>query len=305
MLGAKSICWQQIMQANTSYPDPKSVRLFHVSDIHFGLEDPQALAWLERCLASEKPDAVAITGDLTMRARHREFDAACRWIKSLELPVTVEIGNHDMPYFNLIERFFAPYRRFRGIKGLIEREIDLGSLAIVPLKTTARAQWRLNWSKGCITRPALAKTLAMIDALPEGTRVIVAAHHPLVEVGTDGTALTRRGKRALEELARRKVLAVLSGHVHDPFDLIEQTAAGPIRMIGAGTLSQRIRSTPPSFNDIVIDGRSVHVEVRNLAHVATPDMQIRDIPENALPPRRPEEPVSPVGTVPPVDPPVH
>ncbi len=282
-----------------------AIRLFHVSDIHFGLEDRRALDWVRQCIADERPDAVAITGDLTMRARHREGGAACDWINALGVPVTVEIGNHDMPYFNPMERFLDPYRRFRGIAELVDREIDFDGLAIVPLKTTARAQWRLDWSKGRVTRPALARTLALIDALPEGTRIIVAAHHPLIEVGTRGTALTRRGSLALAELARRKVLAVLSGHVHDPFDLIRETAAGPIRMIGAGTLSRRIRSTPPSFNEIVIAGRELHVEARNLADISTPDMLIAEVPDDAMPPRRPDEPVSPIAAVPPDDPPVH
>jgi len=281
------------------------IRLFHVSDIHFGLEDSRALVWVRQCVERERPDAVAITGDLTMRARHREFEAACGWINALGVPVTVEIGNHDMPYFNPVERFIDPYRRFRGIAELIDRQIDFPGLAIVPLKTTARAQWRLNWSKGCVTRPALARTLELIDALPKGTRVLVMAHHPLIEVGTHGTALTRRGSLALAELASRNVLAVLSGHVHDPFDLVRETDAGPVRMIGAGTLSQRIRSTPPSFNEITIDGRDLHVEARNLAHVATTDMLVSEVPEDAMPPRHPDDPVSPFAAAPPVGPPVH
>ena len=281
------------------------IKLFHISDIHFGLEDPDALAWVEHCIETERPDAIAVTGDLTMRARHHEFIAACKWIGSLKVPVTVEIGNHDMPYFNPIERFLTPYKRFRGIEAVLERELDLGGLTLVPLKTTARAQWRTNWSKGCITRSALAKTLATIDALPPGTPVLVTAHHPLVEVNSQGSVLTKRGGQALEELAKRKVLGVLTGHVHDPFDLIEQTAVGQVRMIGAGTLSKRVRSTPPSFNQIMIDGTTVTVEARNLERVATPDMQIDDVPQDALPPRKPGEPVSPVAAVPAVDPPVH
>lgn len=281
------------------------MRIFHLSDIHFGLVDRQALEWARQCIEREQPDVVAITGDLTMRARHREYEEAIGWIRSLDVPVTVNIGNHDMPYFNLIERFFDPYRRFRAIEDMIEREVDLEGVAIVPLKTTARAQWRMNWSKGRVTPPALKKTLDMIDALPDGTRVIVSAHHPLVETGTRGTALTSGGSRALEELARRNVVAVLSGHVHDPFDLVEETPAGPVRMIGAGTLSQRIRSTPPSFNEIEIEPRSLSVRVRNIGHVPTPDMQIDDVPPDALPPRKPGEPVSPVATVPERDPPVH
>lgn len=280
-------------------------RLFHISDLHFGLEDPAALAWFGDCVRGERPDAVLITGDLTMRARSREFAAACDWIETLDVPVTVEVGNHDLPYFNPIARFFFPYRRIRRIERLVEREIDLPGLAIVPLKTTARAQWRLDWSKGWVTDKALDRTLAAIDALAPGTMALVTAHHPLVEAGTRGRALTRGGERALAALAERGVAAVLTGHVHDAFDLRKETKSGPIRMIGAGTLSQRIRSTPPSFNDLTIDGVAIDLRVRNLADVPIADMQIADIPPDALPPRDPGEPVAPVHAVPPVDPPVH
>ena len=279
--------------------------LFHLSDIHFGLEDNRALDWVKQEIAEKRPAAVAITGDLTMRARHREFDAATHWINSLDAPVTVEIGNHDMPYFNPIERFFDPYRRIRAIEDKVEKEIDLPGLAIVPLKTVRRWQPRLNWSKGWITDEALARCLAAIDALPEGTRALVTAHHPLREVGTQGTALTRHGQNALEELSKRPVLAVLSGHVHDAFDIMEETVHGSVRMIGAGTLSQRVRSTPPSFNEIHWDGEKLEVCVRNLDNVDTADMQIVDVPEDAMPPREPGEPVAPVNQVPRVDPPVH
>ena len=281
------------------------INLFHLSDIHFGLEDKRALAWVEDAIRQEKPTAVLITGDLTMRARHREFAAACRWISALGPPVTVEVGNHDMPYFNLIERFVDPYRRFRAIEALIERSIDLPGLAIVPLKTAARAQWRFPWSNGWVTAKALRQTLGAIDALPKGTRVIVTAHHPLTERDPHGKRLTINGTHAMEELARRKVLCILTGHVHDAFDIEQPTPAGPLRMIGAGTLSQRIRSTPPSFNQLTVNADGIEVCVRNLEAVPTPAMQIGQVPENALPPRQPEDPVAPVGQVPVKDPPVH
>ncbi len=258
--------------------------LFHISDIHFGLEDQRALDWAASEIARSQPDAVIITGDLTMRARHREFAAATAWIRALDIPVTVEVGNHDMPYFNLIERFVNPYKRFAGMAELVELEIDLPGIAIVPLTTAVPAQPRLNWSKGWVSDAALAKCLAAIDALPPGTQALVACHHPLREVGTQGTALTRNGQKALAELARRPVAAVLSGHVHDAFDLCEQTENGPVRMIGAGTLSQRTRSTPPSFNELVWNGERLAVTVRNLAHKATAEMLVDEVPEDAQPP---------------------
>jgi 3',5'-cyclic AMP phosphodiesterase CpdA len=280
--------------------------LFHLSDIHFGLEHNRALDWVAHEVAARKPAAVIITGDLTMRARTREFAAARDWIMSLAAPVTVEVGNHDLPYFNLIERFFDPYKKFRGMESVVEKELDLPGIAIVPLKTTVRMQPRLDWSKGWVSQNALDKCLAAIDALPADKRVLVTVHHPLVEVGTRGTALTRGGTRALAALARRNVAAVLSGHVHDPFDMTAQTANGPVRMIGAGTLSQRIRSTPQSFNELRFepDGR-LCVEARNLQDVPNEAMKIDDVPEDARPPREAGEPVAPVGAVPRTDPPVH
>ena len=280
-------------------------RIFHLSDIHFGLENNRALDWVKQEIEEKRPDAVAITGDLTMRARHREFMAATHWINSLSAPVTVEVGNHDMPYFNPFERFFTPYKRFRGMAEKVEKELDLGSLAIVPLKTAVRAQPRLNWSKGWVTDEALRKCLTAIDALPEGKRALVAVHHPLREVGTEGTALTKNGDKALRALAKRPVAAVLSGHVHDAFDILEDTIEGPVRMIGAGTLSKRTRSTPPSFNEIDWDGEKLTVCVRNLEDIETSAMQIDDVPEDAMPPRNPGDPVAPVRQVPRVDPPVH
>ena len=93
-----------------------------------------------------------------MRARRREFDAAANWITAIDRPVTVEVGNHDMPYFNLWERFTDPYRRFRGMEAMVEREIELPGIALVPLKTTARAQWRFPWSNGWITGEVAAAT---------------------------------------------------------------------------------------------------------------------------------------------------
>lgn len=260
------------------------ILLFHLSDIHFGLEDRRALDWVRREIGSRRPNAVAITGDLTMRARTREFAAAEHWIHGLDVPVTVEPGNHDLPNFHRPSRYLKPFGRFHAFRDVVERRIELPGIALVPLNTNVSAQPRLNWSKGWVTKGALAHCLAQIDALPSGTRVLVTAHHPLREAGTHGTALTRGGSKALAALAQRNVLGVLTGHVHDAFDIMEDTANGPVRMIGAGTLSQRIRTTPASFNELHWDGERLTVTVRNLAGLPTPDMLIDDVPEDATPP---------------------
>lgn len=261
----------------------RDLTFFHISDLHFGREDHHALRWLCDAVEQERPDAVLITGDLTMRARRREFAAACTWIRDLDVPVTVEVGNHDLPYFNLWERFADPYRRYHAIERLIERELDFAGLAVVPLRTTTRAQWRWPWVDGWVREPALAQTLAAIDALPAGTRVLVTAHHPLPERSPAGKRLTIGGEAAMAQLARRGVTAVLSGHVHDPFDLIHQTAHGPLRLIGAGTLSTRLRSTPASYNRIELSGADVRVTVRSRESIPGPALQVDAVPSGPLP----------------------
>ena len=232
------------------------IRLFHVSDIHFGAEDKVALAWFKRTTRDEAPDAVIVTGDLTMRARHREFEAAAQWLESLERPVTVEVGNHDLPYFNLYARFIRPYRRYDALEEMIERPLDIAGVAIVPLRTTARFQWRMNWSKGYVGSRELQRTLAMIDAVPEGRTILITCHHPLIEAGTVMRSQTRGGPAALAALAAAGADAVLTGHVHDPFDVASIVEENPVRLIGAGTLSERVRSEPPSFNELrILQGR--------------------------------------------------
>lgn len=265
-----------------------NLTLFHISDLHFGREDAAALEWVRQAIVAERPDAVLITGDLTMRARHREFRAACDWIGALGVPVTVEVGNHDLPYFNLAERFIAPYRRYRAIERLLERELDFPGFAVVPLKTTTRAQPRWPWVEGWVRPAALVHTLAAIDALPPGTRVLVTAHHPLLERAPDGRRLTINGESTMAELARRKVAAVLSGHVHDPFDLVHKTAQGSLRMIGAGTLSHRLRSTPASYNRIVLGVDGITVTVRNREHLPAARFQSDHVPTGPLPEDAPE-----------------
>jgi 3',5'-cyclic AMP phosphodiesterase CpdA len=244
------------------------MRLFHVSDVHFGREDPIAIAWFEALVKSERPDAVIMTGDLTMRARRREFAAGLGWLQRLGVPVTVEVGNHDLPYFNPIDRFFRPYHRMGAIKRLVEVPLDLHGIAIVPLVTTARAQWRWNWSKGKVSKGALARALALLEEVPKGKLVFIACHHPLIEGATHASARTHRGADALAALAEAGAHAVLTGHVHDPFDITHVIDGQTIRMIGAGTLSERTRTTPPSFNEIRVNGEKFDVVVRAMDSAA-------------------------------------
>ncbi len=87
--------------------------LVHLSDLHFGRIDPALVDPLRRAVNALKPDLVAISGDFTQRARHSQFAEARAFIQSLEAKTLVVPGNHDIPLYDVVERFAAPLVRYR------------------------------------------------------------------------------------------------------------------------------------------------------------------------------------------------
>ena len=236
-------------------------RIFHVSDVHFGTEDRAALAWFAATVAAERPDLVLLTGDLTAAARRSEFASACTWLDGLAAPIRIEPGNHDLPVYRPLLRLIDPYARMRRVTQRYHRPLDLPGVTLVSLKTTARAQLRRNWSLGRVGRTSLALALAALRRRDPATVALVACHHPLVEAGTRTHGGTHGGVEALRCLAAAGADAVLTGHAHDPFDRLWRDGARPVRLIGAGTLSERVRDTPPSFNEVTVAGGVLEVRV--------------------------------------------
>jgi len=234
--------------------------LFHMSDPHFGAEDGAALAWFAAAVARERPDMVVCTGDITMRGVVREFEAAARWFAQLAPPVRIEPGNHDMPYYwEMRRRLRTPYTRFARFRRSMAPPAPRPDVVLVSLRTIVPAQRRLNWAQGKVPPARLASACARLQAAPAGALKLVLTHHPLAATDARGLLAlvegkTRGGRQALAALARAEADAVLSGHVHDPFDLAAQIDGRSIRLIGAGTLSTRQRTTPPSYNRIEWDG---------------------------------------------------
>ena len=136
-------------------------------------------------------------------------------------------------------------------------------MLLVPLKTTTRFQLR-PLAYGRVSRSGLRAALALIAARRPGQMALVTCHHPLARTGFEGRGDTAGGEKALALLAEAGASAVLSGHVHDAFDARFQTENGSIRLIGAGTLSERVRETPPSFNELRISDTQLIVEARTL-----------------------------------------
>ena len=78
------------------------VSIIHLSDLHFGghadLAQTEALEALVPALGA---DAIVVSGDLTQRARHGEFQRALVFVQRLRehAPTLVIPGNHDIEWW--------------------------------------------------------------------------------------------------------------------------------------------------------------------------------------------------------------
>ncbi|WP_043363313.1 metallophosphoesterase [Belnapia sp. F-4-1] len=237
-------------------------RIAHISDLHFGAELPDVVAALAEELNRDPPHLIAISGDLTMRARRSEFRAARAFIDGLQAPVLVVPGNHDITPFKLVERFLDPYARWRRfIAPETEPVFQDGRIGVVGLNTARRAGFYLDWSRGRVGSGRLARCEARLAALPPGLTRIVVAHHPFLPPRAAPEArLVGGAAMALESFARQGVRLVLSGHLHvgdvaEPAAVVPDDAAKErlTVVLSATSTSHRLRGEPNAFNDIRID----------------------------------------------------
>jgi 3',5'-cyclic AMP phosphodiesterase CpdA len=235
-----------------------TVRIAHLSDIHFGGELTEAAQASLRSVADFDPIVVAVTGDLTLNGLPREFRAARDWLAQLGPAVVVTPGNHDTPYWNLPLRAIRPFGRYRRYIGASDgAAFDTPQVSVRALNSARGAQPRLDWSKGALDLGQLNRI-----AWSAGVRVF-ACHHPLVDLaGAPVSGGVRCGALAAAALSEAGVELVLTGHVHVPFALPLSGGSHTCYAIGAGTLSRRLRGAPASFSTIEISDEAFDVTVQ-------------------------------------------
>jgi 3',5'-cyclic AMP phosphodiesterase CpdA len=118
--------------------------IVHLSDLHFGRIDPAIPDALLRSVREAAPDLVAVSGDLTQRARSVEFLQARDFLDRLPGRLIVVPGNHDVPAIgNPYMRFFAGWRRFRKyIHPDLEQTFADEAMAVVGLNTARALAWK-------------------------------------------------------------------------------------------------------------------------------------------------------------------
>lgn len=222
--------------------------LLHLSDTHFGTEQPQVVEALVALAAQQRPDGVVLSGDITQRGQPEQFRAAKAFVDRLGAPVLAIPGNHDIALFNLWARLTCPYARFaRAFGPELEPVLTLPDCLLVGVNTTrARRHRHGEVSSAQVERVACQ----LAAARPEQLRVVVV-HQPLaVPDARERVHLLRGHAHAARVWAQAGADLVLGGHIHLPYALPLPGLARRLVVVQAGTaVSSRTRlGVPNSVN---------------------------------------------------------
>ena len=112
--------------------------LLQISDTHFGTEQAPVVEALVRLAHEQAPDLVVLSGDITQRARRKQFRAARAFVDRLGVAMTLAIpGNHDIPLFNVAARLFDSYANYSREFGTdLEPVFESDQLLVIALNTT-------------------------------------------------------------------------------------------------------------------------------------------------------------------------
>lgn len=240
----------------------------HLSDLHFGRIAHDAIVdvLMEEVNAADV-DLVAISGDLTQRARPEEFEPAAAMIEQFDAPVIVVPGNHDVyPWWRPIARLRRPLERYRQhITTDLTPHFEQNGVAVLGINTA-----HARTVKGGRIDPADLNAIQAYFAAKEvDTFNVLVIHHHLTKIRALGRHdIARRAQEALDTAAKSAVDLILCGHLHishiEPIEIVPGRQRIVIVSAGTATSSRGRKSNRSTnfYNLIEVDPDAFRVEER-------------------------------------------
>src|ERR1700755_78475 len=248
--------------------------VFHCSDLCCGRPAvPEQYEAIERLIQERRYAVVAVSGDLSQRARAGEFQRARAFLRQAEsVSHTICVpGNHDVSWwkaplgFGNEDKIYEKYRAY--ISQDLEPVLRVAGATFVGLNTSQGVlRDTLTWNVrdisiiGHLSRAQIDRAAAEFDrSRADDARIIVMHHNPV-----KGELSQRHGlkntQRILGAFAEMGVNLVLCGHDHqEAVHYIEHTKRGTI-VSTSGTISNRSRGgRPSSVNSLRISDSEIEV----------------------------------------------
>jgi 3',5'-cyclic AMP phosphodiesterase CpdA len=246
----------------------RTLTVLHVSDLQCGAPYlPRAAEAMVGVFDTVQPDLVVASGDLTQRAKVREFELAREVLNRFSgVPVVVTPGNHDVPLYRFWERILIPFRNWRAFAGPdLDTVLRLEGAVVVALNSAAPRRAIIN---GRIDPDQVAFARRAFADAPPGDRRILVVHHHFVPVPTgEGSHPLPHAERWARAFGEMGVDVVLGGHVHQLH--FGSLAGVPFLATGTAT-SRRGRGVETGWNSLCVH-RLVGGRVRVTPYRRAPD----------------------------------
>jgi len=243
-----------------------SCTVLHASDFQCGKPFvPRAAEALVRLASEIGPDVTVVSGDLTQRAKVREFEQARSLLDRLgEAPIVLTPGNHDVPLYRIWERIFNPHRNWRRFAGPdLDTVTRVEGATFVALDSSAPHRAIVN---GRIDREQVDFARDAFEGSASTDYRVLVTHHHFAPVpdGEGGAPLPNASSlaRAFEEMG---VDVVLGGHVHQihirrSIDVPGVDRGRPVPIVASGTTtSRRGRAAEEGWNSLTVVRLDPHV----------------------------------------------
>jgi 3',5'-cyclic AMP phosphodiesterase CpdA len=242
----------------------------HISDLHFGrIADSEVVEALLDEINEAGVDLVAVSGDLTQRARPAEYAAARHLLDALGPPTLVVAGNHDVyPWWRPLKRLRAPLERYKQfITDDLAPTFEADDVAVLGL-TSAYGPSIKGGRIGPADRSAMR---AFFSGTGDDRFKVLVVHHQLHPTAIGPISphpVARQAQQTLAVAGEVGIDLILCGHLHisaiQPLEIIPGTPRIVVASAGTATSNRWREPTGPInfYNVVSVEPEAFSVEER-------------------------------------------